>query len=101
MIVTEYYATRQDGVRLLKTYSDEGFQIVQNETGVVYDEAIDVENASWTYSESAEQIEYPEIENMADVAKAMLQNRYMNIINEDNEDPDYFDENEPETDYFQ
>lgn len=54
MIVKEPYKTRADGVQLVRTYSDEGKRIIQNETGAVYDEAIDVEGASFTYSESAE-----------------------------------------------
>lgn len=57
MIVKEEYMTRADGVKLYRTYSDSGLKIVQNETGVTYDEAIDVENASYTYSESDEPIE--------------------------------------------
>ena len=57
MIVTEYYKTRADGIKLIRTYSDEGRQIIQNETGIVYSEAIDVENAPYTYSESDEALE--------------------------------------------
>lgn len=57
MIVTEYYKTRADGVKLIRTYSDEGRQIIQNETGIVYGEAIDVEDAPYTYSESDEALE--------------------------------------------
>jgi hypothetical protein len=57
MIITEYYKTRADGVKLVRTYSDEGRQIIQNETGIVYGEAIDVENAPYTYSESDEALE--------------------------------------------
>lgn len=54
MIVREEYKTRADGVKLFRTYSDEGKRIIQNETGNVYDEAIDVENAPYTYTESQE-----------------------------------------------
>ena len=56
MIVKEFYKTRKDGVNLYRTYSDEGKLIVQNETGVTYSEAIDVENAPYTYSESDEEM---------------------------------------------
>ena len=56
MIVTEFYKTRKDGVKLIRTYSDEGKLIVQNETGVSYSEAIDVEDAPYTYSESDEEM---------------------------------------------
>ena len=57
MIVKEEYKTRSDGVKLFRTYSDESRKIVQNETGIVYAEAIDVENAPYTYCESDEVIE--------------------------------------------
>ena len=57
MIVREFYRTRKDGVNLYRTYSDEGFYILQNETGIEYDEAIDVENAPYTYSETDKPIE--------------------------------------------
>jgi hypothetical protein len=56
MIVREFYEKRFDGVRLYKTYSDAGYFILQNETGVKYSEAIDVETAPYTYSETDELI---------------------------------------------
>ena len=62
MIRKEYYMTREDGVRLFKNYSDAGFKIKQVETGIVYDEAIDVENAPYTYSETGDKIEVVEEE---------------------------------------
>lgn len=52
MIKTEEYMTRSDGVKLIRTYSDAGFQIRQDQTGIVYDEAIDVENSGYTYTET-------------------------------------------------
>jgi hypothetical protein len=57
MIITEYYATRKDGVVLNRTYSDGGFYILQNETGIKYSEAVDVEGAPYTYTETDEPIE--------------------------------------------
>lgn len=57
MIIKEFYRTRKDGVNLYRTYSDKGVYIVQNETGTEYDEAIDVENAPYTYSETDKPIE--------------------------------------------
>lgn len=51
MIIREFYLTREDGVNLYRTYSDEGKYIVQSETGVSYAEAIDVEDAPYTYTE--------------------------------------------------
>ena len=51
MIKTEFYTTRPDGVNLYRTYSDSGFYIEQN-TGAIYAEAIDVENSGNTYAET-------------------------------------------------
>ena len=64
MIITEFYKTRSDGVNLYRTYSDEKRYLIQNETGILYGEAIDVEGANFTYSESDEFIEeFPEEPN--------------------------------------
>lgn len=57
MIQKELYATRNDGVKLLKTYSDGNFKIRQVETGHIYDMAIDVEGAPFTYEETEEKIQ--------------------------------------------
>ena len=51
MIVKEYYMTRDDGVRLYKAYSDTNHYIQQLPTYMVYDIAIDVENALYMYIE--------------------------------------------------
>lgn len=56
-VKTDYYSTRSDGVRLFRTYSDEGYMLLQNETGIEYSEAIDVENAPYTYTETENKIE--------------------------------------------
>ena len=52
MIKKEFYKTRKDGVNLYKTYSDNNYRIKQIETGNIYDEAIDIENAPYTYEET-------------------------------------------------
>lgn len=57
MIKKEYYNTRTDGVKLYRTYSDENYRIRQIETNEIYDEAVDVENAPYTYEETEEKIE--------------------------------------------
>ena len=57
MIVTEYYKTRNDGVKLNRVYSDQDVKIRQFETGNVYEEAIDVEGAPYTYEETNQAIE--------------------------------------------
>ena len=80
MIDTRYYRIRKDGVNLYRTIdaltTDEGevvldengnavargFYILQNETGIEYDEAIDIENAPYTYSETDKPIPQPEEE---------------------------------------
>lgn len=57
MIVREYFDTRVDGVRLIRTYSDTNHKIMQKPTMVVYDEAIDVDGAPYEYEETDELIE--------------------------------------------
>ena len=49
--------TRRDGIRLFRTYSDKNLYIIQEQTNDLYDEAIDVENAPYTYIESTQPIE--------------------------------------------
>lgn len=73
MIRTEYYTTREDGVVLNRTFSDAGFYIVQNETGIKYSEAVDVEGAPYTYTETDEPIETTDEATEAD---------YLNALNE-------------------
>ena len=58
MIKKEFYRTREDGVDLYKTYSDEDFTIKQDQTGNVYDEAIDVSSSNFTYTETDEKIKH-------------------------------------------
>lgn len=62
MVVKEYYRTREDGVNLYRTYSDQNLYIRQVETNVEYAEAIDVENAPFTYEETDKPIEKEEEE---------------------------------------
>ena len=62
MIIKEEYKTREDGVSLYRTYSDIGNYIRQIETGVIYEEAIDVEGALFTYEETEDKIEIEQVE---------------------------------------
>lgn len=64
MIVQEDYMTRPDGVKLVRTYSDEGMKIRQVETDTIYDEAIDVEPVRYTYEETDIPIEPEEPEEV-------------------------------------
>lgn len=75
MVITEYFKTRNDGVKLYRTIDaivdengipvrDEkgnliptGKMIIQQPTNIEYSEAIDVENAPYTYVESETVIE--------------------------------------------
>ena len=57
MIKREFYLTRTDGVNLYRTYSDQNFYIKQVETGYIYSEAVDVENANYIYVETDQLIE--------------------------------------------
>ena len=52
-----FYKTRKDGVDLYLSKSKKGFKILQVETGIVYDEAVDTEDANYTYEETNEKIE--------------------------------------------
>lgn len=51
MIQKELYMTRSDGVKLYRSYSDSNKDLLQVETGAIYGEAIDVEDAAYTYQE--------------------------------------------------
>ena len=62
MIVTEYYETRPDGIRTFRTYSDQDFYIMQHPTEAMYEEAIDIEGAPYTYTETDIPIEREEPE---------------------------------------
>ena len=56
MIIKELFKTREDGVKLYRHYSDQGFMVRQIETGILYSEPIDIEDAPFTYEESDELI---------------------------------------------
>ena len=62
MIKTEYL---KDGT-LIKHYSDAGYMLLQNETGLKYADPIDVVPCAYTYTETTELIEQegPEEENL-------------------------------------
>lgn len=64
MIIKEFYKKRSDGINLYRTYSDSKLIIRQVETGNVYAEAIDVENAAYTYEETDMLIDADELTDM-------------------------------------
>lgn len=57
MIVREFYQTRQDGVNLFRTYSNENKYIHKVGTNEEYSEAIDIESAPYEYIETDKKIE--------------------------------------------
>ena len=57
MIVREFHETRFDGVNLYRTYSDINHYIRKVGTEEVYSEAVDVEDAPYTYEETDKEIE--------------------------------------------
>ena len=59
-IIREFYKTREDGVNLYRTYSNEGYKIHKLNTDEIYEEAVDIENAPYEYEETTEKIEVEE-----------------------------------------
>lgn len=57
MIIKEYHSTREDGVKLFRSYSDQGVLIRKLGTQQTYSEAIDVEKARYKYVETEQKIE--------------------------------------------
>ena len=57
MIIKELYTTRPDGVKLFRSYSDKNVYIRQDQTGAEYTDAVDVETAPYTYTETDKPIE--------------------------------------------
>lgn len=56
MIITLFYKQREDGIKLFKTYSDEGYLIQKEKTDELYDEAIDIEGSNYCYIETNEKM---------------------------------------------
>lgn len=52
MIQKEFHKTREDGVNLYRTYSDNRLMIRQIDTNELYEEAIDVEDSMHSYEET-------------------------------------------------
>lgn len=52
MIIKEEFKSDYGIAPLHRTYSDKGLRIRQIETGVVYDEAVDIAESSYTYEET-------------------------------------------------
>ncbi len=67
-IITGFFKKRKDGVTLNRTYSDGGVKINKVGTEEVYNEAVDVEGAPFTYEETDQPIDrIEEADENADV----------------------------------
>lgn len=55
MIVKEFYRIREDGISLYRTYSTDGLRLRKIGTDEIYDDAIDIDNASYEYEEIEEE----------------------------------------------
>ena len=60
MLIKELFGTTDDGIKLYRYYSNEGFEIREVETGTVYGEIIVTENSTNTYEETETLIVYVE-----------------------------------------
>ena len=85
----------------IRTYSDAGMKIRQDQTGILYYDAVDVPN-KYTYTETdipipRETIEI-DTEALEPAVRFMMADGLMDVPKEP--EPDYFSENEQESDYF-
>lgn len=66
MIKRKLYMTRSDGVNLYRTYSDSNLMIKEIESENIYQEAIDIEGANYTYEETDIPIEEEEFNDISE-----------------------------------
>ena len=52
MVKTAFYRVREDGVNLVRTASTAGYMVRKDQTGELYEEAIDIEGIGYTYTET-------------------------------------------------
>lgn len=78
MLKVEYDQTREDGKKLYRTYSDIGMMIRKDGTEEMYNEAIDVEDSGFTYTETDVPIEDGEELTLSDTL-AMLGELGVNV----------------------
>lgn len=71
MIITDFYLTRDDGVNLYRTYSDQNLRIKCEQTNAIYDEAVNVEGYNYTYIETNEQIDKSITNEFEEAAQAV------------------------------
>ena len=78
MLKVEYDQTREDGKKLYRTYSDVGMMIRKDGTEEMYNEAIDMEDSGFTYTETDVPIEDGEELTLSDTL-AMLGELGVNV----------------------
>lgn len=83
MLKHEFYQTREDGVRLFRTYSDQELMIQKDGTDETYTEAIDLENSGFTYTET--DVPVPEDEKLT-VADVLSMLGELGVDTNDNEE---------------
>lgn len=59
MILTEYLKNDT----LVRHYSDQGFMLLQNETGIKYSDPVDVAPCRYTYTETDEPVDPVEVDS--------------------------------------
>ena len=80
-------------------YSDIKMQIIQEETGLLYHDAVDVIPCRYTYQETNIPIPAPDAPpDLENCAEYLLYDGSVQLP--EVTEPDYFNENEPEPDYF-
>ena len=52
MVIKEFFKTREDGVNLHKSYSDQNLMIRKVGTNEIYASAVDIEGAPYQYEET-------------------------------------------------
>ncbi len=70
MIKKEYYKTREDGVKLYRTYSNTGHKIKRVSDGITYGDAIDV----------SENVEYEEVDEYIDTEGSYSYEEILEIV---------------------
>lgn len=101
MIITEYYMTRPDGVKLERTYSDADVMIRNTTTGAEYAEVINPENSGRMYEETTTRIPTTDPPDNLDASIEYLVSGHLIAPPTAEADPDYLNEREPEPEYFE
>lgn len=84
----------------IRHYSDAKMKILQVETNVLYDDAIDVMPCQYTYQETNIHVSAPDPPpEFEDSARYLLDEDY--VLLPEVTEPDYFNEREPEPNYFE